>query len=253
MHCPRNAARVKLKQELCAAFCLIGFADRGGHQVQPEQAAKKPVIAWRSPAHIAGTAPTVGAQRVESTVIPDAVCRVPLDYVATDVAEGSPTVEITRIGCHDGCNRSPCLRPTCCRHRCCLRQLMSEGCISFWEHRGWKSGRELNRLICHFLTLRADSTYRDMMLALTLGAAKNIAMLVVVVLAVLALGAAWLMKTMAQKAALAVILGLLAVIVWTQRSSLSECADKVREAGVQVDTTCSFLGKDVEISTTRDS
>jgi hypothetical protein len=91
------------------------------------------------------------------------------------------------------------------------------------------------------------------MLALTLGAAKNIAMLAVVVLAVLALGAAWLMKTMAQKAALAVILGLLAVIVWTQRSSLSECADKVREAGVRVDTTCSFLGKDVEISTTRDS
>ncbi len=91
------------------------------------------------------------------------------------------------------------------------------------------------------------------MLALTLGAAKGIAMLVVVVLAVLAIGAAWLMKTIAQKAALAVILGLLAVIVWTQRSSLNECADKVREAGVQVDTTCSFLGKDVEISTTRDS
>ena len=91
------------------------------------------------------------------------------------------------------------------------------------------------------------------MLALTLGAAKNIALLVVVVLAVLAIGAAWLMKTIAQKAALAVILGLLAVIVWTQRSSLNECADKVREGGVQVDTTCSFLGKDVKISTTRDS
>jgi hypothetical protein len=89
------------------------------------------------------------------------------------------------------------------------------------------------------------------MLALTLGAAKNIAMLVVVVLAALAIGSAWIMKTIAQKAAVAVILALLAVIVWTQRSSLTECADKVREAGVRVDTTCSFLGRDVEISTNR--
>ena len=91
------------------------------------------------------------------------------------------------------------------------------------------------------------------MLALTLGAAKNIAMLMVVVLATMAIGSALIMKTIAQKAAVAVILALLAVIIWTQRSSLTECADKVREAGIGVDTTCSFLGRDVEISTNRNS
>jgi hypothetical protein len=85
------------------------------------------------------------------------------------------------------------------------------------------------------------------MFALTLDAAENIALVVAVVLAVLAIASAWMMKTIAQKAALAVILGLLALLVWTQRSSLSECADKVREAGLRGDTTCAFLGYDIEI------
>lgn len=91
------------------------------------------------------------------------------------------------------------------------------------------------------------------MLALTLGQAKTVAILIVIVLVALAIGSAWLMKTIAQKAALAVILALLALLVWTQRSSLDECADKVREGGVQVDTTCSFFGRDVNISTNRSS
>ena len=91
------------------------------------------------------------------------------------------------------------------------------------------------------------------MLALSLGQAKTIAVIVVIVLMALAIGAAWLMKTLAQKAAIAVILGLLALLVWSQRSSLDECADKVREGGIQVDTTCSFFGRDINISTNRSS
>lgn len=91
------------------------------------------------------------------------------------------------------------------------------------------------------------------MLALTLGQAKAVAVLVVVVLLALAVASAWLMKTVAQKVALAVILGLLAVLVWTQRTSLEECADKVRQGGIQVDTTCDFFGREVRISTNRSS
>lgn len=94
------------------------------------------------------------------------------------------------------------------------------------------------------------------MLALTLGQAKTIAVVAAIVLLGLAVLSAWVMKTVAQKAALAVILGLLALLVWTQRSSLQECADKVRAEAetdpAQVDTTCSFLGRDVTISTARD-
>ena len=91
------------------------------------------------------------------------------------------------------------------------------------------------------------------MLALTLGQAKTIAVLVVLALIVMAVAAAWVMKEVMQKVALVVILGLLALLVWTQRASLDDCADKVREAGFRGDTTCSFLGRDVTISTNRDS
>lgn len=94
------------------------------------------------------------------------------------------------------------------------------------------------------------------MLAVTLDQAKSIAAIAVVGLLVLALGSAWIMKTVAQKVALVTILALLAVVVWSQRSSLQECADKVRaEARTQVtsvDTTCTFFGQDITISTVRD-
>ena len=96
------------------------------------------------------------------------------------------------------------------------------------------------------------------MLALTLGQAKTIAALVVVVLIGLAIASAWIMKEVMQKVALVVILGLLALLVWTQRTSLQECSDKVRAAGVNVndpdvDTTCSFFGRDIEIKRASDS
>lgn len=94
------------------------------------------------------------------------------------------------------------------------------------------------------------------MLAVTLGQAKTIAAVVVAVLVVLAIASAWLMKELSQKLAVGVIFGLLALLVWTQRASLQECADKVRAAGTaindpSVDTTCSFLGRDIEIKRDR--
>lgn len=85
-------------------------------------------------------------------------------------------------------------------------------------------------------------------LALTLGQAKTIAVLVLLVLVAGAVASAWLMKTVMQKLAMVVILGLLAVLVWTQRASLQDCADRVRAAGFAGDTTCSILGRDVEIT-----
>jgi ABC-type nickel/cobalt efflux system permease component RcnA len=96
------------------------------------------------------------------------------------------------------------------------------------------------------------------MLALTLGQAKTIAVLVVIVLIGLAIASAWVMKEVTQKIALVVILGLLALLVWTQRASLQECSEKVRAAGTNfndpdVDTTCSFLGRDVQIKRNTDS
>lgn len=94
------------------------------------------------------------------------------------------------------------------------------------------------------------------MLALSLGQAKTIAVVIVVALVAFALISAWVMKEVMQKVALVVILGLVALLVWTQRASLQECSEKVRAAGTaisDVDPTCSFLGRDVEIKRTRSS
>lgn len=96
------------------------------------------------------------------------------------------------------------------------------------------------------------------MLAITLSEAKNIAIGLIVVFVVGAIAAAWIMKTIMQKLAVALVLAVLAFAVWTQRVSLQDCADKVKDAyefdGVNttiIDTDCSFFGTTITISDPR--
>ncbi|MFT6390947.1 MAG: Na+-translocating ferredoxin:NAD+ oxidoreductase RnfA subunit, partial [Ilumatobacter sp.] len=92
------------------------------------------------------------------------------------------------------------------------------------------------------------------MIALTLSDAKNIAIAVAAVFAVGSVASAWIMKTILQKVAVAAVLAVLAFAVWTQRTSLQDCADKVKNAyeldGVNptlIDTDCSFFGVTITI------
>jgi uncharacterized membrane protein YfcA len=94
---------------------------------------------------------------------------------------------------------------------------------------------------------------------LDLDAAKNIAIGIAVIFAAGSLLAAWLMKTIVQKVAVGAVLALLAFAVWSQRTSLQDCADRVTNAferqGTDVsfiDTDCSFFGFTVTISDPRD-
>ncbi len=96
------------------------------------------------------------------------------------------------------------------------------------------------------------------MFALSLDAAKNAAIAVVVVFLVGSLAAAWIMKTIVQKAATAGVLLLLAFAVYSQRTSLQDCADKVKgnfaREGTSVtvtDTDCSFFGTTVTVKDPR--
>lgn len=96
------------------------------------------------------------------------------------------------------------------------------------------------------------------MFAISLDEAKTIAVVVAAALVVGALVSLWIMKTVAQKLAGAVLLGLLAFAVWSQRESLQDCADKVQEnyerTGTDLtvaDTDCSFFGMTVTISDPR--
>ena len=98
------------------------------------------------------------------------------------------------------------------------------------------------------------------MLALSLDAAKNAAIVAVVVFLVGSIAAAWIMKTIIQKVATAAVLLLLAFAVFTQRTSLQDCADKVKGAvgrdGTSVtltDTDCSFFGTTITVKDPRGS
>lgn len=96
------------------------------------------------------------------------------------------------------------------------------------------------------------------MLAVTLDQATTIAIIATTALVVAAIASFWVMKTVVQKMLVALLLGLLAFAVWTQRGALQDCADKVQEnyrrAGTSIvvsDTTCSFFGVSITISDPR--
>jgi uncharacterized membrane protein YfcA len=95
-------------------------------------------------------------------------------------------------------------------------------------------------------------------LALTLESAKQLAIAVVVIFGFGALLAAWIMKTIVQKVVTVFVLALLAFAVFTQRTSLQDCADKVQgnfdRVGTNVtvtDTDCSFFGMTITVKDPR--
>ena len=92
--------------------------------------------------------------------------------------------------------------------------------------------------------------------ALDTNDAKTIGTIVVVVFVALGVLSAWLMKTIVQKVVLVVILGGLAVFVYSQRTSLDQCVDDITLAISDADqqsATCSFVGFDIELPVTIDN
>ena len=100
------------------------------------------------------------------------------------------------------------------------------------------------------------------MLAITLSEAKNIGIGLVVLFLAGSVASAWIMKTIIQKVATAAVLALLAFAVFTQRTSLQECADNVqavyelREGDVDpsapIPTECTFFGTTIGIPDPRE-
>jgi uncharacterized membrane protein YqjE len=88
------------------------------------------------------------------------------------------------------------------------------------------------------------------MTAMTLESAKNIGIAVAVGLVALMVLLAIVVKNVTAKIISLVLVGGLAFGVWTQRTSLQDCADKVQERGLAGDTsdvTCTFLGSDISV------
>jgi uncharacterized membrane protein len=96
--------------------------------------------------------------------------------------------------------------------------------------------------------------YSALVLGITLDQATTIAVIVTTGLVVGAVASFWVMKSLVQKLITAVLLALLAFAVWSQRTALQDCADKVvasyqRSADDDAieDTECSFFGVSITI------
>jgi protein-S-isoprenylcysteine O-methyltransferase Ste14 len=85
------------------------------------------------------------------------------------------------------------------------------------------------------------------LLALTYGSAKNIAIVIVIGLAVIAVLMAKFVAGVSRKAVMLLICAGLALGVWTQRSALQRCADDVRSIPDGRIATCQFFGQEIEI------
>jgi hypothetical protein len=88
------------------------------------------------------------------------------------------------------------------------------------------------------------------MLAIGIDAAKNIAIAVVIGFVVLSLVAASAIKNITGKIITTLVMAGFALGVWTQRSSLQDCAQTYRDrsaAGDVAPATCKFFGSEVDL------
>jgi protein-S-isoprenylcysteine O-methyltransferase Ste14 len=83
--------------------------------------------------------------------------------------------------------------------------------------------------------------------AIDIQTAEDVGLVLVTVAVILAVCSLWVLKTIVAKALTVVVLGGIAVAVWTQRTELQDCADRVEVASGST-TTCAFFGSEVSIS-----
>ena len=87
--------------------------------------------------------------------------------------------------------------------------------------------------------------------AITLNGARDGAIVVAVAGVVAAVLAVWLLKQVVSKLVTVAAVGVLLALVWSQRTSLDECADRVAATltdGATDDGSCTFFGQDVIVT-----
>lgn len=87
----------------------------------------------------------------------------------------------------------------------------------------------------------------DVLVALALDTARNLALGMVATMATFSVLSAWLIKNLVVKGLLLVVLVALAIAAWSQRSELQSCADQARGLTGGATVTCTFFGTDVTV------
>ena len=86
--------------------------------------------------------------------------------------------------------------------------------------------------------------------ALSLESAKTIAIAVAIAFVAFAVISAWVIKNLVTKLIMVLLMAGLALGVWTQRTSLQDCATRAKAKAEALDTIpikCTFFGTDVEV------
>ena len=84
------------------------------------------------------------------------------------------------------------------------------------------------------------------MLAISVETAKDVGIGVIAVLLTLMIVFGWIVKKVVGKLLVIVVLGGLAVGVWTQRNDLERCADQVKISGSTA--SCHLFGRDFKLT-----
>ena len=230
-----------MSEEQRDALGFIALTDVCRHLAEAAQTTKEATVRGIGPPHVAGAAPTIGAQRVEAAVVAHPVGRVSLDRIAAVVAQCAPTEERSRVVCDDRCHQVT---------RCALGgvygllQSMVHRRVLGREHRSRRTlGREVDGGVAHHghLTRRVRG-----MPALSLESAKDLAIGAVVVFVVMAVISAWVIKHTVTKLLAVVLTAGLALGAWTQRSNLQSCAERAVVAASS-SVSCTFFGTTIDV------
>ena len=91
---------------------------------------------------------------------------------------------------------------------------------------------------------------RPVALGVQLDTVRNVALVAIVVIAALAVLAAMVVKAVVSKLVLIAVLAIAAVVLWTNRQNLTDCASKVESAVTSTGqpASCHFLWFDVDIA-----
>ncbi len=88
------------------------------------------------------------------------------------------------------------------------------------------------------------------MLALTLGSARHLAVAIIVVFVVLAVVSATVISNVTAKIVSMLVFAGFALGVWTERTNLSDCAERAQAkvtVGDESPTTCTFFGTEIDV------
>lgn len=91
----------------------------------------------------------------------------------------------------------------------------------------------------------------DALLAVDVDTITTVAVVAVVVVVVAMVAVGLLVASITRKVIVIAVLAVLGVALWTQRASLQDCADRVKEAALQPGgtgpTSCTFFGFEVSV------